>query len=109
MRLYKRIACIGFVSALVLIGVVGLSPVFAAAQELQREGSSQSSSLVHEAALSGGTTPANAPDERTQGYREREAQNPQSASFRGGDGAGIYIGGSAGLLIVVLLVILLLR
>ncbi len=48
-------------------------------------------------------------DAQTRSYREREARNPALADFRGGEGVGIYIGGSAGLLIVVLLLILVLR
>ncbi len=43
------------------------------------------------------------------GYARREAEHPQAAQFRGGDSFGVYIGGSAGLVIVVLLVLLLLR
>jgi hypothetical protein len=42
-------------------------------------------------------------------YQERETRYPEAANFRGGDSIGIYIGGSAGLLVVVLLVLLLLR
>lgn len=45
----------------------------------------------------------------TRAYAQREAQHPEAADFRGGDSLGIYIGGSAGLVIVVLLVLLLLR
>jgi hypothetical protein len=42
-------------------------------------------------------------------YAEREAQHPQTANFEGGEGYGIYIGGSAVavVLFVVLLVVLL--
>jgi hypothetical protein len=46
---------------------------------------------------------------QTRSYQEREARHPEVADFRGGDSIGIYIGGSAGLLVVVLLVLLLLR
>jgi len=42
-------------------------------------------------------------------YAEREAKNPQSADFQGGEGFGLYIGGSAVtvLLLIILVVILL--
>ena len=49
------------------------------------------------------------PSGQAQSYQEREARHPEAADFHGGDSVGIYIGGSAGLLVVVLLVILLLR
>ena len=44
-----------------------------------------------------------------QRYAEREKRDPSVADFRGGDSVGIYIGGSAGLIIVLLLILIILR
>ncbi len=45
---------------------------------------------------------------RDDAYSKREARHPDAAQFRGGDGFGVYVGGSAGLVVVLLLVLLLL-
>ena len=52
------------------------------------------------------TTPAPSRDRQ---YAAREAKSPQAAKFKGGEGVGLYIGGStvAVILFVVLLVVLL--
>jgi hypothetical protein len=53
-------------------------------------------------------TPEDA-NQRALTYAQREARTPNAASFKGGDGAGIYISGSAVavVLLVVVLVVLL--
>lgn len=108
MKPSKRIACIAFVSLLLVMGGARLNSACAAAQDLRGESASMSAPSTTERVVSTERSLASSSDERTKSYREREIQNPQAANFRGGD-AGIYIGGTAGLLIVVLLVVLLLR
>jgi hypothetical protein len=100
-RVIASFLCLGF--ALVTM------PVAVAAAPLQ-----YSNTADYQTATTRSTAIAVAPTTMTsttttRAYAQREAQHPQSAAFRGGDSLGIYIGGSAGLVIVVLLVLLLLR
>jgi len=89
-------------------------PVALAAAPLQcsRDSRTADSRTATTRSMSVAPAPTSSPTTSTntsQAYAQRETLHPEAAEFRGGDSLGIYIGGSAGLVIVVLLVLLLLR
>lgn len=94
------------------IGLLGLGTCLAFAPQIARADTSRPAGPAELArpnrTLPDGGAPADG-NFHKQSYAEREAQQPQTADFKGGEGVGVYIGGSAVavILFVVLLVVLL--
>jgi hypothetical protein len=97
MRPVKRIVGIASLTLLLTMGGARLSRATTAETSVAERG--------YRSAVQ---VPPSRDGEQTLSYQEREARHSEAADFRGGD-AGIYIGGSAGVLVVVLLIILILR
>ncbi len=89
----------------ILVGAALLSLFFVLTPSRARAEAAQPAAAAHSSI----SLPAQPIETKTDDYARREVQHPETAEFRGGDSFGLYIGGSAGLVIVVLLVLLLLR
>jgi|SRR5450432_1582630 len=97
----KRTAIV--ICALISLGVAGPASASSKPTPAQSQVAQRSPDEIGEAA------PRPAGPQASQSYAAREQAVPQLADFKGGDGGGLYIGGStvAVVLLIVLLIVLL--